>query len=368
MSHTRVPADGRRPGGRRRARPRGRGGRVRRVVLPALLVAVLAAGGGAWWLYRGLEGNLKDGAVDLGAALGDEKNRPAREAAAGDALNLLLLGSDSRAGADAAPAGGRVDGARSDTALLVHIARGRTEAVAVSIPRDTLVTRPACTRPDGTELPPARRVMFNSVYALAGPACTVKTVERMSDVRVDHLVEVDFAGFKGIVDAIGGVTVRLDQPIASGLRLDAGEHRLDGEEALEFVRTRHGYGDGSDLGRIGLQQKFLGALLTEVKRQDLLGSPAKLYRIADRLTESLTTDSELASLSALADFGRSLEGIDPAAMDTIMLPVEYDRADPNRVVPAEPMASRLWEAIRTDAEIPESARRSPAAGAGPAGS
>ncbi|GGX14621.1 transcriptional regulator [Streptomyces malachitofuscus] len=362
MTHTSAPAGGPRPGSRRRARTRGRGSTFRRVVLPVLLVVVLAAGGTAWWLYRGLDGNLKDSAVDLDKALGDEKNRPRRAAEAGDALNLLLLGSDSRAGANAAPDGGSAAGARSDTALLVHIARGRTEAVAVSIPRDTLVTRPECTKSDGTVVPSARRVMFNSVYAQVGSACTVKTVEQMSDVRVDHLVEVDFAGFKGIVDAIGGVTVRLERPITSGLRLDAGEHRLDGDEALKFVRTRHGYGDGSDLGRIELQQKFLGALLAEIKRQDLLGSPAKLYRIADRLTESLTTDSELASLTALAEFGQSVEGIDPAAMDTVMLPVEYDRADPNRVVAVEPSASLLWEAIRTDAEIPESVRRSPARG------
>ncbi|MFE9771767.1 LCP family protein [Streptomyces sp. NPDC005931] len=358
MSHTRLPA-ARRSVSRRRARPRGR---ARRIVLPALLVMLLAAGGTAWWLYRGLDGNLKEDAVDLGKALGDDDHRPRRETAAGDALNLLLLGSDSRTGADAARDGGGVDGARSDTALLVHIAKGRTEAVAVSIPRDTLVDRPECMGTDGTVVPAARRVMFNSVYARAGSACTVKTVEQMSDVRVDHLVEVDFAGFKGIVDAIGGVTVALDRPITSGLRLDAGEHRLDGEQALEFVRTRHGYGDGSDLGRIELQQKFLGALLAEIKRQDLLGSPAKLYRIADRLTESLTTDSELASLGALAELGQSLEGIDPATMDTIMLPVEYDRADPNRVVPAEPRASRLWEALRTDTAIPDEARKSPARG------
>ncbi|GAB2868592.1 LCP family protein [Streptomyces deserti] len=353
MSHTRLPAGERPSGSRRRARPRSRGSKVRRIVLPALLAVLLAAGGTAWWLYRGLDSNLKDSAVDLGKALGDEKNRPRREAAAGDALNLLLLGSDARAG---------LGGARSDTALLVHIAKGRTEAIAVSIPRDTLVDRPACTKRDGTAVPAQRRVMFNSVYSQAGSACTVKTVEKMSDVRVDHLVEVDFAGFKGIVDAIGGVTVTLDKPITSGLNLAAGTHRLDGEESLKFVRTRHGYGDGSDLGRIELQQKFLIALLTEIKNQDLLTSPTKLYRIADRLTASLTTDADLASLTALADFGRSLQGIDPAAMETIMLPVAYDKTDPNRVVPAEPQATRLWDAIRRDTEIPESARKSPARG------
>jgi anionic cell wall polymer biosynthesis LytR-Cps2A-Psr (LCP) family protein len=161
------------------------------------------------------------------------------------------------------------------------------------------------------------------------------------------------------------VTVAVDQDIhdtSSGLDLTAGTHKLNGTQSLGFVRTRHGVGDGSDLGRIGLQQQFMIALLSEIKKQDLLGSPTKAYKIADSLTEALTTDSDLASLKALSDFGRSMNGVDPANMETIMLPVEYDRTDPNRVVAAEPQATKLWKAIRTDAEIPESAKKSPATG------
>src|SRR5207248_95558 len=142
-----------------------------------------------------------------------------------------------------------------------------------------------------------------------------------------------------------------------------GPHRLDGTQSLQLVRTRYGYGDGSDLGRIGLQQKFLIALLGEIRKQDLLGSPTKLYRIADTLTTSLTTDSDLASLTALASFGRSVQGVDPASMETIMLPVRYDKTDPNRVVAAEPQANQLWQAVRNDSPIPESAKNSPARGA-----
>jgi LCP family protein required for cell wall assembly len=209
--------------------------------------------------------------------------------------------------------------------------------------------------------------MFNSVYSLAGPACVVKTVEQMSGVRLDHFVEIDFAGFKGLVDAIGGVDVTVDQDIhdkSSGLDLTAGEHRLDGTQSLQFVRTRHGIGDGSDLGRIGLQQQFMIALLSEIKKQDLLGSPTKTYKIANSLTKSLTTDSGLASLTKLAEFARSMNGIDPATMETIMLPVKYDTQDPNRVVAAQPNADRLWEALRKDQEIPASAKKSPARGGG----
>ncbi|MFB7630150.1 LCP family protein [Streptomyces sp. NPDC056149] len=345
--------------GRRGKRRRTRGQRIRRIVLWSLLTVVVAAGGTGYWLYSRLDGNIQG--VDINQALGD--NRPEKLPDSGQ--NLLVLGSDSRAGANASLHTGKVAGARSDTALVIHIPQGRSQATAVSIPRDTLVTRPECTKSDGSTLPSAERVMFNSVYALAGPACVVKTVEQMSGVRLDHFMEIDFAGFKDLVDAIGGVTVSVDRPLhdkSSGLDLTAGTHKLNGTESLAFVRTRYGVGDGSDLGRIGLQQHFMMALLSEIKRQDLLGSPAKTYKIANGLTSALTTDSELASLTSLVEFGRSMNGIDPASMETIMLPVRYDAADPNRVVAAEPQATHLWKAIRNSTAIPASAKKSPAHG------
>ncbi|RSS66702.1 LCP family protein [Streptomyces sp. WAC06614] len=342
------------PGGRRR-----RGRRVLRIGLLVLAVLVLLAAGGGWWAYTHLNSNIDS--VDLDRAIGDD--RPAKVVAG--AQNVLVIGSDSRAGANAELDHGNVSGARSDTAMLVHIPEGRSRATAVSIPRDTLVTRPECKDRDGEAVSSANRVMFNSIYGLAGPACVVKTVEQLSGVRVDHFVEVDFAGFKGLVDALGGVTVTLDKPMSGakgGLKLDAGTHRLNGEQSLKFVRTRYGYGDGSDLGRIGLQQQFMMALLDEIKKQDVLGNPARLYKLADAGTKSLTTDSDLGSLTALADFAQSMKGVDPGTMETLMLPVAYDRIDPNRVVVAQPQADQLWEAVRNDRPIPAAAKKSPATG------
>ncbi|MEV7393121.1 MULTISPECIES: LCP family protein [unclassified Streptomyces] len=341
----------------RRGAPRRR--RTGRWILLSLAVLVLAGAGTAYWLYSGIDGNIKG--VDIDRAIGDD--RPEKLPTSGQ--NILILGSDSRAGANAKLDNAKVSGARSDTALVMHIPEGRKKAVAISIPRDTLVTRPECTKADGSQVASAKRVMFNSIYSQVGPACVVKTVEQMSGVRMDHYVEIDFAGFKDLVDAIGGVTVTVDQDIhdsSSGLNITKGTHRLDGTQSLQFVRTRHGIGDGSDLGRIGLQQQFMIALLGEIQKQDLLGSPVKAYKIADKLTAALTTDSELASLTKLAEFGRSLNGVNPSTMETIMLPVAYDKVDPNRVVAAEPQATTLWKAIRTDSTIPESAKKSPATG------
>ncbi|MFI6648854.1 LCP family protein [Streptomyces sp. NPDC050529] len=345
--------------GRKRVRTRGQ--RIRRAILLSVLVLVIAAGGTGYWLYSQLDGNIKG--VDIDKALGDD--RPEKLPTSGQ--NLLVLGSDSRAGAENKElgGGGAVSGARSDTAMVVHIPEGRSKAVAISIPRDTLVTRPECTKADGTEVPSADRRMFNSVYSQVGPACVVKTVEKMSGVRIDHYLEINFAGFKDLVDAIGGVTVDVPQDIhdkSSGLDLTAGPHKLNGTESLSYVRTRHGIGDGSDLGRIGLQQQFLLALLSEVKSQDLLGSPTSAYKIANSATKSLTTDEGLASLKSLTEFARSMNGVDPGSMETIMLPVAYDKIDPNRVIAAQPQAGTLWKAIREDATIPESAKKSPATG------
>ncbi|MFB8089646.1 LCP family protein [Streptomyces sp. NPDC055992] len=347
--------------GRKRVRTRGQ--RIRRVILVSALVLVVAAGGTAWWLWSRLDGNIKG--VDINKALGDD--RPEKLPTSGQ--NLLVLGSDSRAGSENKKLGGGagVSGARSDTALVVHIPEGRDKAVAVSIPRDTLVTRPECSKADGSTVAGKDRVMFNSVYSQVGPACVVKTVEKMSGVRIDHYLEINFAGFKGLVDAIGGVNIDVKEPIhdkKTGLNVDAGPHKFDGTESLKFVRTRYSLSDGTDLSRIGLQQQFLVALLSEVKKQDLLGSPTSAYKIANSATEALTTDDELASLTSLAKFGRSMNGVDPESMETIMLPVEYDKIDHNRVVAVESRAKALWKAIREDTPIPESARKSPALGQG----
>nr|WP_206440859.1 LCP family protein [Streptomyces scabichelini] len=321
-----------------------------------LVVSVAAAALAYWQLNRNIE------SVDIDSALGD--NRPARGTVTPDsagsasatplpsgALNILVLGSDSRSGKRNASlgGGGEGSGARSDTAMVVHIDEGRTGATIVSIPRDTLVTRPACPRESGGSTPVAYNAMFNSAYSVGGPVCAVKTVESMTNVRMDHYIEIDFAGFADLVDALGGVTVTTDEDIVdekSHLDLKAGTHHLDGKDALALARTRHGIGDGSDLGRIGLQQTLVKALLDQISATDLLTNPAKLYNVADTLTGSLTTDTDLNSLTELMSLGQSLSGLSSTDTRTVTMPVVPAPFDRNRVVAEEPEAGELWESLR----------------------
>ncbi|MFE6362013.1 LCP family protein [Streptomyces sp. NPDC057806] len=316
-------------------------------------VAVLAAAA-AGWAYWQLNDNIHS--VDINSALGDDRPAKATPSATAaeelptEALNILVLGSDSRSGAqNQALGGGDSTGARSDTAMVVHLDAGRSAATVVSIPRDTLVTRPACPLEDGGSTAVATGTMFNNAYAVGGPVCAVKTVESMTDVRMDHYLEIDFAGFAQLVDALGGVTVTTEEDIDdedSHLTLEAGTHHLDGEQALALARTRHGIGDGSDLGRIALQQQLVKALLAQISATELLTDPAKLYQVADAVTGSLTTDTGLDSLTELTRLGRSLEALSADAVRTVTLPVVPAPQDSNRVVAREPEAGELWESLR----------------------
>ncbi|MEU9389086.1 LCP family protein [Streptomyces sp. NPDC048324] len=338
-------------------RPKGRRSAVLKIAcLTAAGLLVLGVGAAAL-AYWHLDDNIKS--VDINQALGDDRpakavTTPSASASASPlpsgSLNILVLGSDSRSGKEnQALGGGSSSGARSDTAMVVHIDAGRKKATVVSIPRDTLVTRPSCPLTSGGSTAVAYDTMFNSAYSVGGPVCAVKTVESITGIRMDHYVEIDFSGFAKLVNALGGVTVTTDEDIDdddSHLHLAAGTHHLDGKQALALARTRHGIGDGSDLGRIGLQQKLVKALLDRIASTSLFTSPAKLYDVADAVTGSLTTDTGLDSLSELVGLGESLRGLSSAHVRTVMMPVVTAPSDPNRVVAKQPAAGRLWKSLR----------------------
>ncbi|MES5822078.1 LCP family protein [Streptomyces sp. RG80] len=345
---------------RRRRRRWVRGGAV------GVCVLLVAAAGAGWAVYAKLDGNITPDNAAAAELARYEKERPT--ALVKNAQNILLIGSDSRSGDGNARYGRDSGTERSDTTILLHLAAGRRSATAVSLPRDLMVDVPGCRRPDGSRTEPMF-AMFNSAFQTGGSACTIRTVEKLTGVRVDHHVVVDFHGFKDMVDAVDGVRICLAEPIhdkAAKLKLPAGKVTLDGEQALGYVRARKSIGDGSDTDRMDRQQQFLAALVNKVRSNDVLLNPVKLYPVLDAATSSLTTDPDLANLRGLYDLVRGLRDIPTERVQFLTVPRESYTYDTNRDQLVEAEAEKLFEQLRRDApvvvaeEVPEdSATKSP---------
>ncbi|MER6124348.1 LCP family protein [Streptomyces sp. NPDC001795] len=342
-------------GSRTATRDRGRG-RPIRIGLAACVSLLVLVAAGAGWIYLRLNGNINT--FDAG---GLSDNRPAAGSSKGE--NVLVIGSDARTnGNDALGGGNKDDIGRSDTAFLLHIYADHKHAVAVSIPRDSLVTIPPCKLPDGSWTKTQTSTMFNEAYSVGetaqgNPACTQNTVENLSGLRVDHTVVVDFKGFASLTQVVGGVKVCVPQDVyerdlnpnrsARGkLLFTKGEQTVSGQKALDYVRIRHGIGDGSDIGRIKRQQAFVASLLKEVKSNGLTAT--KLLPLADAATKSLTVDPGLGSADKLISFAMSLKDIDLHNTKFVTIPWRYQG---EHVAIVHPDAEALWAALKADRTI-----------------
>jgi len=333
-------------GGKRRAEPKRRH-TVLQVLGATLIVLVLVTGLGMVYLYRHLNGNL----TVLNANDEIVGDRPDKVAVEGphEPLNILVMGEDSRdcKGCD-------IDGltggsGRSDTTILLHLSADRRHAYGVSIPRDTIVDRPEC-KTDDRVIPAAAGQMWNAAYAVGGPACTIAQVEHLSGIRIDHFVVVDFASFRSMVDAIGGVEVCIPQTWddrSHGIYLKAGTRRISGNQALQYVRIRHGIGNGSDLGRVQRQQAFIGSMAAQVLSSNTLTNPVKVVKFLDAATKGLTVDKGLGNLKKMAGIGMGFKDIGLNKIKFITAPWEYDPSNPNRVV-LTPAAEKVWKRLRND--------------------
>nr|WP_217164752.1 LCP family protein [Streptomyces sp. AC512_CC834] len=327
--------------------------RRRRLGLAGVVVVVLAAGavGVGWAVYAKLNGNITSDEAAAAELARYEKERPT--SLVRGAQNVLLIGSDSRSGDGNARYGRDSGTERSDTTILLHLSAGRDSATAVSLPRDLMVNVPGCHRPDGSRTEPVFE-QFNYAFEVGGSACSIRTVEKLTGIRIDHHVVIDFQGFKEMVDALDGVEVCLRKPVDdkdAELKLPAGRVTLDGEQALGYVRARKSLGDGSDTDRMDRQQRFLGALVNKVQSNDVLLNPVKLYPVLDAATSSLTTDPDLASLRGLYDLVRGLRGIPTERVQFLTVPRESYTGDPNRDQLVQPDAEKLFTRLRTDEPV-----------------
>ncbi len=265
-------------------------------------------------------------------------------------LNFLLMGTDTRTG-QGGDFGSEEDYGgmgRSDTTMFVHLTQDRKSAVVVSIPRDSMVEIPVCTREDGQVIN-SRLDRFNSAFALAGPACTIKTFESLTGIKINHAVVVDFLGFSNVVDALGGIEVCLNFPInepsakGAGISLPAGVQTLRGSEALGLMRARYTLADGSDLARIKRQQELLAITIDQIQRKNIITDFTTLYRVATAATSSLRMDEGLANIDSLITLAQSVSGL--KSKDITFLTVPFVLSPEGNTVVWTEEANTLWSDI-----------------------
>ncbi|MEX0159606.1 MULTISPECIES: LCP family protein [unclassified Microbacterium] len=321
-------------------RPRRRRGWVIGWISAAVVVALVAVGAIA---YAQLQGNVTTAPIRSD----DGESEP--ELATGD-LNILLLGSDSRA--LESDGFGEDDGTeRSDAMVIAHISSDNTRIDAVQLPRDTLGDLPACDD-NGRGSYDGGFGMLNSALQY-GPACSVAAVEQLTGMTIDHFVQMDFEGFIGMVDAMGGIDVCLPEPLQDGharLDLPAGAQSINGDQALALARTRHALAEESDIARLGHQQMVLSAIVQKATKSDVLVRPDRLYAFLDAVTSSMTVDPGLGALTDLAGLAARVANVPLSSVTFVTMPTTEAPEDPNRVVPTAD-ADVIFRALIDDVPI-----------------
>lgn len=261
-------------------------------------------------------------------------------------FNLLIVGSDIRAGYSAL----------NDVTILVHVAQDQSHVTAVSFPRDMVVPIPSCPRENGKGNYASMSAQpMNVTLSYGGLACTVKTVEALTDLEIPYAAMITFGGVVEMSNAVGGVTVCVNGPIVDRLANyinlpKAGEYTIQGEQALGFLRTRHGVGDGSDLGRISNQQVYLSALMRKVKSDEVLSDPAALFRLATTAGRSMQLSTYLNDITTMVSMANALRKVDLDQVKFVQYPstTGVGGVYAGKVAPIKGKADELFALIRAD--------------------
>lgn len=358
-----APARPGRGGGRRRAGGpqtdrRRRRRRVLRWSATVLAVVILGTAGAGYLYYQHLNSNIRKGE----RAGGDDSKaqRTAPNAAGQTPLNILLIGSDSRNSKENLKLGGSRDHVGdpplADVQMLIHLSADRKSAAMVSIPRDTRVHIPECKDPDGKDYPPTDDII-NVTLARGGAGCTLLTWEELTGVYIDHWMTIDFAGVVRMADAIGGVEVCVNQNVwdhstpsqrgGSGLKLTKGSHKVKGEQALQWLRTRHAW--GSDLMRARAQHMYLNSMIRTLKKQNVFTDTGRLMDLAEAATKSLQVSEEIGTVKKLYDLGMEMKSVPTDRITSVTMPNVPDPNDPdNHVVPDRSKADKVWQMLKDD--------------------
>ncbi|MEU8774561.1 LCP family protein [Streptomyces sp. NPDC048606] len=345
-----------------------------------LILGTSAAG---YLYYRHLDGNIRSG-QRLSGDSGVEKSHA--NAKGQRPLNILLLGSDSRNKPENLELGGSHDSVGApplaDVQMLLHVSADRENASVVSIPRDTRVEIPECTDPKTGQKYKKSTAMINESLGRGGPGCTLATWEKLANVYIDHWMMIDFTGVVQMADAIGGVPVCVkdnvwDRPLAtsgggSGLKLTAGTTKIKGEQALQWLRTRHAF--SSDLGRAQAQHMYMNSMMRELKGQNAFTDVGRITALAEAGTKALEVSEEIGSVKKLFNLAMQLKDVPTNRITMTTMPTFPDPRDSNRLIPNAADADKLWTMVRKDVpfdkngapQTPESsAPAQPGAGASP---
>ncbi|MFE0177475.1 LCP family protein [Streptomyces sp. NPDC059002] len=362
--HREVPGQRRRrvrepeaaTGGRRKQRPKKSKGKKVLMWTGGTLAFLLVAGcAGGYLYYQHLNDNITSIDADGASTGGFSKDR---------AINILVMGTDKRSGNGNKGYGDEGSVGHADTTILLHVSKDRTNATALSIPRDMITDIPDCPtkQDDGSTkvIPGTQNVRFNESLGQNDrtPSCTMRTVTKITGITPDHFMVADFNAVKTLSSAVGGVDVCLAKDIddpKSHLKLPKGKHTIEGEEALAFVRTRHTVGQGGDLSRIQLQQQFLSSLMRKLSSGDTLTNPKKMIELAEAGTKALTVDSEIDDIMKLKDLGMELGKLDMKNLTFTTVPVKDNPAEkiPITVVLDPPKSDPLFAMMRNDESLTE---------------
>ncbi|MFJ2968253.1 LCP family protein [Streptomyces collinus] len=360
--------------GRRRGRRRGGGRRIVRWFALVLSVLILGTAGAGYLYYRHLNGNIDKGKRNSGES-DVEKTGP--NAAGQTPLNILLIGSDSRNSAENLKLGGSRDNVGSkplaDVQMLLHVSADRESASVVSIPRDTRVDIPKCVDADTGETYPAKNTIINETLQRGGPGCTLATWQNLTGVYIDHWMMVDFAGVVDMADAVGGVPVCVNQNVwdrplsgqggGSGLKLKAGTHKVQGKEALQWLRTRHAW--GSDPLRAKAQHMYMNAMIRTLKEQNVFTDTGRLMGLAEAGTKALTVSEEIGTVKELYDVGMQLKSVPTNRITMTTMPWIEDPLNRNHLVPKPEDADKMWAMLRDDVSFDKAGKARAATAPGP---
>ncbi|KQR86298.1 LCP family protein [Microbacterium sp. Leaf179] len=337
----------------RPASPRRRWIRIIALTVAVVVLAALVVGGYTAW---SLSQRLQDAAVPLNDAPSQAPSLSTYD----EPFSLLVVGTDECDDQVKDAFGERctdpgAEGNRNDVNLLVHVSTNPRRVTVVSFPRDLQVAIPDCTREDGSVSSGVWKASINTAYEAGGLTCVADTVSDLSGQPIPFAAKVSFGNVVNITDAVGGVEVCIGgdgiDDYDAGIAWEPGLRVVKGYDALAFLRTRKGIGDGSDLARIGNQQQYLSRLLNKLRSDEVLSNPATLIGLANTAVDNITPSESLADPLRLAQLGYTLKDVPLGDVTFVQYPVVDDPSDTNRVIPDDAAAAVLWDALARNAPL-----------------